>query len=364
MKKNYLAELQHLLNETSMSVTEINDIISDYDQMYEDGLARGLTDEEVIQYLGEPEKIIGDLTEGYHRHEKPKKGRKLIAVTPFISLVLFFVLGMYFDLWHLSWMAFLLIPVVAIIVETFNKKNAQWFTSISPFIATAIFFILGFYQGLWHPGWLIFFLIPVSGIIGSMHNKPFLHFILALSPFVLTATYMLIGTYAGLWHPTWLMYFLIPMIGVLTDSSLKRKLIYEFLFVLSIGLYLWLGYTYQVWDLSLGVFLFPVAFGILQDDIQFRITKEGKTEFIVFLITLVVYFVCGYFFNTWAYLWLIFLLIPMVAIIRHTDGKSKMVALSPFIATIIFYVLGYFFGLWTISWISFLIIPVIAIIKE
>jgi hypothetical protein len=47
-----------------------------------------------------------------HLFDKP---RKLTPFMPFISVIIFYSLGYFFGLFHISWIAFLLIPVVAII---------------------------------------------------------------------------------------------------------------------------------------------------------------------------------------------------------------------------------------------------------
>ena len=59
---------------------------------------------------------------------------------------------------------------------------------------------------------------------------------------------------------------------------------------------------------------------------------------------------------------MIFLLVPMIAILTGKDKKHLLVALSPFVAVIVFFTLGYFFNLWIVSWLAFLMIPILGII--
>ena len=95
-----------------------------------------MNDDEVEEKLGRPNKIIGSLVEGFKRVPRPvDKRTKLISVMPFISLVIFFVLGFAFDGWTYSWMAFLLIPMVAIVSEMGRESNPHISTALSPFIA-------------------------------------------------------------------------------------------------------------------------------------------------------------------------------------------------------------------------------------
>ncbi|MCK7492284.1 MAG: DUF1700 domain-containing protein [Comamonadaceae bacterium] len=73
-----------MLDRYVITATEIEDIIGDYDRMYEDGLAKGMNDAEVIaRSLGKPEKVVRDLGDAYDR--KPGKrshSGKIIASCP------------------------------------------------------------------------------------------------------------------------------------------------------------------------------------------------------------------------------------------------------------------------------------------
>jgi hypothetical protein len=70
------------------------------------------------------------------------------------------------------------------------------------------------------------------------------------------------------------------------------------------------------------------------------------------------------FFNSWGYLWLIFLLVPVVSILAYSQKKDKFLALTPFISIVIFFLLGYFFDLWSYAWIAFMLIPIVGILKK
>ncbi|MBU1145371.1 MAG: DUF1700 domain-containing protein [Firmicutes bacterium] len=365
MKSKYLAEIKKSLEKYEIESEEILDILNDYDQLYDDGLSRGLSDESVIAFLGTPEKIVKELTEGIKHIEKPKKGSKLIALTPFISLVIYFILGFYFQVWHPGWLVFFLIPVTAIIVEMGHQKDKHITTALSPFFTVITYLIIGFTYNIWHPTWLIFLIIPVLAIVNSRNERTSLQIITALTPFIATITFFSFGFYLDLWNPIWLVFFIIPMVGVLNDSNKTKIIIYEFLFALSISIYLFLGYTYGLWGYALLAFLIPFVYGISKNDIQIDIFHEGKEEWIVFLLCLVVYVTLGIIFKTtWAYLWVIFFLVPVFAIVKHGPKKQLFVPISPFLATTIFFLLGYFFELWSISWIAFLIIPVAAILNN
>lgn len=85
--------------------------------------------------------------------------KRLIAAAPFISLLLFFIIWFVVGKFKYAWLAFLLIPLMPILVGYQRIK----FT-FSLFI-TVIYLIIGFAYGVWHPGWIIFLLIPIYHIL-------------------------------------------------------------------------------------------------------------------------------------------------------------------------------------------------------
>ncbi|MGD9909718.1 MAG: DUF1700 domain-containing protein [Candidatus Izemoplasmatales bacterium] len=317
MKQQYLEQLRVLMTRYDIQSDELKDIINDYDQMYEDGLSRGLTHEEIYAFLGSPEKVVDDMKDSYsYVGVKVKRhNSKLIALMPFISVILFFILGMGFNLWHPGWLVFLLIPMVAILLES-KTSLVSMLTALSPFIATITFFIIGYIWGIYHPSWLIFLIVPMIGALGGKNKLQAYGFI-----------------------------------GVM---------------LVSIALYLFLGYTYNEWNYSGFVFLLPIAYGVMTGEIRisFAHSKMGKKMALTVIAALVIFFTVGYFFNAWAWIWMIYLGIPVMAILLNVKDRNKIVALMPFISVIIFYSLGYFLSWWAFSWIAFLLIPVVAIIKN
>ena len=83
---------------------------------------------------------------------------KIIAATPFISLIIFLLMGYIWGLWHPGWLAFLLIPIVPVLLGVKKIKH------IYPFICGVLYLLMGFIWGLWHPGWIIFLTIPIFSI--------------------------------------------------------------------------------------------------------------------------------------------------------------------------------------------------------
>lgn len=378
MKEKYLEQLKELLSEYDIKQDEIDDILADYGEMIEDALNKKMTEDQIIKMIGTPKQVVKDLSEEFAKDEEfiyihrggnvkgSNKDNKIVALMPFISVIIFFILGFGFDLWHPGWLVFLSIPMVAIIVNAFEKNSLNGMVALSPFIAVIIFLILGFAYGLWHPGWLIFLIIPVLGILSGYKTMKFLSFLTAISPFIAVLTFVLVGNYTGLWNPIWLVFLIIPMIGVLNENKLWKVLLMEFSFMVAIAAYLLAGYLYGEWGLGLFAFLIPVGVSILTSDDSFLvITNKNKDVWLVFLLALVVYIGVGVLVgDTWPYLWMIFLGIPVYAILKHAPKENVIVAIMPFIATVIFFSLGYFFGFWAFSWLAFLLIPMVAIIRN
>jgi uncharacterized membrane protein len=369
MKKEYLSTLRSLLSEYNMDSVEVEDIISDYDDMYTSYIAQGMLEDEVEAKLGSPESILPDLTEGYVRKQDHKKqvaqknNGKIIAITPFIALVTFFILGFAFDLWAYSWTAFLLIPITAIVLSTdFSKETI---IALSPFAAVIAYGILGFGFDLWHPGWLVFLVIPVLAITLERKGMKLVELATALSPFAALVIYFTVFGPQDQWDPGWLIFLMIPIIGVLNEENKLKVLLWEGLFLIGIVGYLYLRETMEV-QFALLAFAPVVLYALFMNNfIIFQMPKDYRY---VVLGAIAIYVILGYLsdaigMNMWLYAWLIFLAIPLYAINKETEGGARLIASAPFIALIIFFTLGYFFDGWVYSWMAFLIIPVIAILK-
>lgn len=283
--------------------------------MYDDGIEKGMSHEEVVKFLGYPDKVAGALSENYSIRQiiQRSKGNRLVALMPFLSLSAFFILGMVYHLWHPAWMVFLAIPVTAILVG--NQKLLPTLTALSPFLAVISFLLLGFYLDAWNPGWLVFLLIP--------------------------------------------------LLGALNDDRKGRGFTFALLLLLASGAYLYVGYTYGEWTLGALGFAIPLIYSIwtAQINIDVRFRRESAPILLSILVATVLFFLIGYFANAWEISWLAFFLIPVTAILmHHRRHKNTIVALMPFISTSAFMIMGMYFQLWSIAWLVFLLIPVTAIL--
>lgn len=311
-KKEYLDLLEEVLRQNDVQENEMQVILEDYEELYDGYLEREMSDASIKEKLGSPYDVVASLKGSMkYRKSADKPHEKFIAVSPFIALIVFFVFGFVYDVWHPTWLVFFIIPLSAIL---FSVKEGFWttLTAISPFVTTTFFILYGYYTGVYHPTWMVFLVILLCGFMVMKETRKYLY------------------------------------IGLLLLGSL---------------VYLWIGLTYQVYSVTLLAYL-PllvalVYFGDLE--IRFDLSLSKPIGYVV-IFTLFVYFLGGYFFDLWDVLWLIFFLVPMVAIYVSESGKTRYVALTPFVSVTIFYLIGYYFDAWEFSWMAFLLIPMVAIL--
>ncbi len=133
--------------------------------------------------------------------------RRIIAVTPLVSLLLFLVAGLYLENWPLGWTFFLLIPLSLILL---NRHPLKKLPEMMPFISLLVFLWLGFGFDLWHPGWLVFLSIPLVTMIIERKISP-----RKLVALLVAAAYVTYGLLMHEWHPTWIVFLLIPIINTI-----------------------------------------------------------------------------------------------------------------------------------------------------
>jgi uncharacterized membrane protein len=316
MKKEYLDHLKRKLEEFEADQADIRDILADYGQLYDDAISRGMDDDGVLDLLGNPDDVAHELLETLRLKRPAQIRRKFIALMPFISVIVFMLLGLLGDLWHPGWLVFLVIPVAGILTGTSQKRSV---VAIMPFISVVAFVFLGL-EGLWNPGWLVFLSIPMTAVLFSKDKV--------------------------------------------------KTVVYETLFIIAIVTYLWVGYTYGQWAYGALAFLLPVIYGVMTEDIVFfadfpKDPVHRRRAMIVILVSLlatVIFVITGMMFGAWGYMWQVFLLIPVTGII--VSGHFRVTAIAPFVATILFFSLGYFLDAWAWAWLVFLLIPMAGIIEN
>lgn len=93
---------------------------------------------------------------------------------PLVVVIAYLIFGFAGDIWHPSWLVFLLLPIyyhLAGALEIRNKK-ARLLAMPVPEVILLVYLLLGFLGGLWNPSWVIFLLIPLYYWIAACFYKP------------------------------------------------------------------------------------------------------------------------------------------------------------------------------------------------
>lgn len=360
MKGNYLEDLKKYLERKNIDRLQINEIVIEYSILYDESKDEGFADEEIIKKLGTPKEIYYSLKEDLFKDASYVRRGKVTGLMVFISLILFFVVGNAFDLWHYSWLFFFLIPLSTLLTGKRRRINLP---GTMVFLSLIAFFLLGMIGDLWHPGWLVFLLIPMAGILSSGAKG---YKLVSLMPFLVTISYFVASSInSDFYLYGWPVFLLIPLIGSLyIEERLKRNLMF-FSLVLSIVLYYTFSIIFSDWSWPLLFYLIPLSYGIYSKYIKVEIGIANNIFLSsLALIVLVGYLVVSLLTGGWAWSWMILLLIPMIAI--YGENKfTNIVEYTPFISVILFFSVGYFIdGGWVYSWLFFLMIPMAGILFD
>lgn len=363
-KRTYLNQIHNYFFEKEVSNKDIAGVIEDYSELYDEAIALGFTDQEVIEKLGKPQDIYHAIKDTLH-FDKSGGRHKIVAIMPFVATILFFTFGFALEGWSYAWAFYLLIPVVAILTNVRGKDKV---VALTPFISIIGFFLLGFLLGAWHPGWLIFFTVPVTAILLNVNGKERM---IGLMPFIVTIIYILVGTYVtfGFYYYGWAMYAIIPLTALIVHYKDVKDLILIIGIILAVIAHLTLYFTIGLLQYAWLPYLLPAVLGVLFGRINI-ITfdeldqKQHKIGVALALVVVIMYLVVSFLVkDIWQWSWIILMLIPMIGIYLGTKFKHP-VAYMPFISVIVFMLLGVFGGYWEFAWIVFLSIPMVAILTE
>ena len=219
MKQEYLNNLRAYLKERQVKAEDIEDIIIDYNDMYEGYLEKGYTDQEIYEKLGKPSEVYKSIkgTVSYFISNTYKKN-KIVALSPFIAVILFVVIGQITKVYHPTWLVFLLIPISGVLSGETNIGNK--IVGLTPFISTVVFLVLGISFDIWHPTWLVFLLIPISSLLKNP-IKNIVGLVLFLG---IVASFLLTHFRILEWKYAWLLLILFLVVASLTEvrKSYKR----------------------------------------------------------------------------------------------------------------------------------------------
>jgi uncharacterized membrane protein len=317
-KRDFLLELEEELREYNYKSLVIKEVLEDHQNLIEEAVERGFTEADYIATLSSPRQIAKSLKN----------------------------------------------------VEQREKDQDHKLVALSPFLAVIAFFLIGFGTGAWHPGWLVFLSIPIAGVLFEDVGEWKL---LALSPFLSVIVFFLIGHYLGRYDVAFLVFFSIPALGLVKKTRLIDRIsLVAFIVFPLVYLYLQLTSPASYW----WIVLTPLALlGLLSGAIQIRFDMKAKylEEYrsrLVLLIGAVVllligYLAIGFFTSAWHPWWVLVMVVPMLLIyITDDEDQFNVVAYTPFIAVMLFFLVGHYFNVYQLSWLFFLLIPIAGVLGD
>jgi hypothetical protein len=223
--------------------------------------------------------------------------------------------------WHPGWLVFLGIPIAGVLFEDVGEWKVL---ALSPFISVIVFFLIGHYLGRYDLSFLVFFSIPALGLVGK---KRFIDRISLVGFIVLPLIYLAVQFNNPIQYgwvilsPLIVLAFLSGAIQVQVDFLSKgredfgRRL--GFLIATSISLlivYLVIGLLTNAWHpWWVLVMIVPMVLIYLIDD-------EDRSNFVAYtpFIAVMLFFLVGHYFNLYHLSWLFFLMIPIAGVLKES----------------------------------------------
>lgn len=76
-----------------------------------------------------------------------------------IAIVVYILMGIFWDLWHPGWLIFFLVPIISTLIHAVRRHNPDLFAY--PVLVVLVFLYAGLIHSIWHPAWAVFLTIPV-----------------------------------------------------------------------------------------------------------------------------------------------------------------------------------------------------------
>lgn len=201
-----------------------------------------------------------------------------------------------------------------------SKKNelAGLITGLVAVLAAACFFIVGFMTDGWKYAWMVFLLVPVTAIVGDIvvKNKDFSGSVIGLIAVLAAAAFFLLGFGFNKWHPGWLVFLVIPAASIIIDIIRKKDVsgsIIGLMVVASAVVFFILSFAFHFWSVSWLVFL-AVPITAIVIDIKKKKDPYGAVG-IVAMLAVAAFMLMGTYLDNWRIAWIVFLLIPVTAIV-------------------------------------------------
>jgi len=107
------------------------------------------------------------------KDEEPVEHENAFPFVPIAVVAIYLVLGFVFGLWHPGWLVFFAIPIFYEFVAMTDAKSARSRANRFPMalFCITVYLMFGFIGDLWHPTWIVFLLIPIYHSIVNFSLK-------------------------------------------------------------------------------------------------------------------------------------------------------------------------------------------------
>lgn len=165
-----------------------------------------------------------------------------------------------------------------------SKKNEipGLVTGLVAILAAACFFLLGFLKhDSWHYAWLVFLAIPLTAIVMNVitKNKDIPGAVIGLVAILAGVAYFILGFVFNVWHPGWLVFLAIPIAAIIFDIANKKDLggsIVGLVAVLATVAFMLMGTLLGVWQVAWLVFLLIPITAIIVNIIKAAAQGAGE----------------------------------------------------------------------------------------
>lgn len=83
---------------------------------------------------------------------------------------IYVAIGLTLGAWHPAWVIFLLIPISGLLYAQFIDKQNIPFVSYTPFLSVILFILMGEVFRIYEIAWLVFLLIPIAGVLTNQED--------------------------------------------------------------------------------------------------------------------------------------------------------------------------------------------------
>ncbi len=365
MLQRYLRKVETILNSFYIDEhdkkTYLNALKNDIETQKKD------TDIEadILANLKDPRVIVEELAMDYKRKQRIPFIDPLLKLIPLMLLTVYLAIGFTAQVWHPSWLLFLLWPLLVVLLESINDHEIHPLSSVTPLLLLFLFLALGIIYGLWHPAWALFFFMPVFPLINSRlsFEKKAVFYALLIPTIIIPVvifTYYILKTI----HPVWVLLLLAFLPLFIGERPTFKTIFGITLFCLGI-----IGYitVYMLWNLEESLYfitLLPLAFFIAKPKQETFKTLYQPTLMVLMMLSLLSFISLGIYLEAFTWAWVCFLIPLFYYHLSVKTMQKRPLSLSTFFLSIsLFALLGGYYGYFHPAWLVFLLIPISKIIE-